>query len=96
MTPKHDSNSEVTTGGGSGKGGLFVQRYFVITRFYFHSKKKNKYNQTLIFFKVPNRIFVCFLILTCYITSKLFLKVIQWAEFSNNFCLILVGKKKIL
>ena len=40
-TPKHDSNSEVTTGGGgSGKGGLFVQRYFVITRFYFHSKKK--------------------------------------------------------
>ena len=41
MTPKHDSNSEVTTGGGgSGTGGLFVQRYFVITRFDFRRKKK--------------------------------------------------------
>ena len=42
MTPKHDSNSEVTTGGGggSGTGGLFVQRYCVITRFDFRRKKK--------------------------------------------------------
>lgn len=68
MTPNLEGNSEVTTGGGgaSGKGGLFVQRYFLITRFYFH--RKTKYYQTLISFKISNIIESLYAPLFSYIT----------------------------